>query len=90
MLTGHCCVGRIIAWCRVGWCIVALLVCYRFEVLRGVPKAVLAERMGYLNGGVVTGQVVPTPDYVRFATAFGFDPTSVSPQTRNRRGSWST
>jgi len=45
-----------------------------FEILGGVPKVVLADRMGCLKGAVVAGRVVPTPDYVRFATAFGFRP----------------
>jgi Integrase core domain len=45
-----------------------------FETLGGVPKVVLADRMGCLKGGVVAGRVVPTLDYVRFATAFGFRP----------------
>jgi transposase len=43
-----------------------------FEVLGGVPKVVLADRMGCLKGGVVANVVVPTPDYVRFATHYGF------------------
>ena len=38
-----------------------------FETLGGVPKVVLADRMGCLKGGVVADLVVPTPDYVRFA-----------------------
>lgn len=45
-----------------------------FEVLGGVPKVVLADRMGCLKGGVVANVVVPTPAYVRFATHFGFRP----------------
>ena len=45
-----------------------------FEVLGGVPKVVLADRMGCLKGGVVAGVVVPTPDYVRFATHYRFRP----------------
>lgn len=45
-----------------------------FEVLGGVPKVVLADRMGCLKGGVVTNRVVPTPDYVRFATHYRFRP----------------
>jgi hypothetical protein len=45
-----------------------------FEVLGGVPKVVLADRMGCLKGGVVADVVVPTPDYVRFATHYGFRP----------------
>ena len=45
-----------------------------FEVLGGVPKVVLADRMGCLKGGVVANVVVPTPAYVGFATHFGFRP----------------
>jgi len=45
-----------------------------FEVLGGVPRVVLADRMGCLKGGVVANVVVPTPDYVRFATHHGFRP----------------
>jgi transposase len=45
-----------------------------FEALGGVPKVVLADRMGCLKGGVVANVVVPAPDYVRFATHYGFRP----------------
>ena len=45
-----------------------------FQALGGVPKVVLADRMGCLKGGVVADVVVPTPDYVRFATHFRFRP----------------
>jgi transposase len=45
-----------------------------FEVLGGVPKTVLADRMGCLKAGVVANLVVPTADYVRFATHYGFGP----------------
>jgi len=45
-----------------------------FEILGGVPKTVLADRMGCLKAGVVANVVVPTPDYVRFATHYGFRP----------------
>ena len=45
-----------------------------FEILGGVPKMVLADRMGCLKSGVVANVVVPTPDYVRFATHYGFRP----------------
>jgi transposase len=45
-----------------------------FEELGGVPKVMLADRMGCLKGGVVANVMVPTPDYVRFATHFGFRP----------------
>ncbi len=34
----------------------------------------LADRMGCLKGGVVANVVVPTPDYVRFASHYGFSP----------------
>ena len=45
-----------------------------FEALGGVPAVVLADRMGCLKGGVVANVVVPAPDYVRFATHYGFRP----------------
>ncbi|MFG1967661.1 IS21 family transposase [Nonomuraea sp. NPDC049028] len=45
-----------------------------FETLGGVPKVVLADRMGCLKGGVVANKVIPTSDYVRFATHYGFRP----------------
>jgi transposase len=45
-----------------------------FEVLGGVPKVVLTDRMGCLKGGVVADVVVPTPDFVRFATHYRFRP----------------
>jgi transposase len=45
-----------------------------FEALGGVPKVVLADRMGCLKGGVVANVVVPTPDYVRFVSHYRFRP----------------
>lgn len=45
-----------------------------FEVLGGVPKVVLADRMSCIKGGVVANRVVPTADYVRFATHYRFRP----------------
>lgn len=50
----------------------ALAAC--MEELGGVPKTVLSDRMGALKGGTVAGVVVPTADYVRFATHYGFRP----------------
>jgi transposase len=50
------------------------LVAECFEVLGGVPKTVLADRMGCLKAGVVANVVVPTAEYVRFATHYGFRP----------------
>lgn len=44
------------------------------EMIGGVPTKVLADRMGCLKGGVVANVVVPTPQYVRFATHYGFAP----------------
>ncbi len=41
-----------------------------FEVLGGVPRVVLADRMGCLKAGVVANVVVPTPDYVWLATHY--------------------
>jgi transposase len=45
-----------------------------FDALGGVPKTVLADRMGCLKAGVVANLVVPTADYVRFAMHYGFRP----------------
>ncbi len=45
-----------------------------FEALGGVPKVVLADRMGCLKGAVIANIVVPTPAYVRFATHYRFRP----------------
>lgn len=50
----------------------ALAAC--FEALDGVPATVLSDRMGCIKGGTVAGVVVPTADYVRFATHYGFRP----------------
>ena len=50
----------------------ALAAC--FEYLGGVPRTVLADRMGCLKGGVVANVVIPSPDYVRFAAHYGFRP----------------
>jgi len=44
------------------------------EILGGVPKVVLSDRMGCLRADVVAGLVVPTAEYVRFATHYGFRP----------------
>src|SRR6201985_2509611 len=45
-----------------------------FEELGGVPKVVLADRMGCLKGGVIANKVVPTAEYVRIATHYCFRP----------------
>src|SRR5207247_8093407 len=45
-----------------------------FEELGGVPAVVLSDRMACLKAGVVANVVVPHPDYVRFATHYGFRP----------------
>jgi len=50
----------------------ALAAC--FEELGGVPRTALTDRMGCLKGGTVAGVMVPTADYVRFATHYGFRP----------------
>jgi hypothetical protein len=50
----------------------ALAAC--FEELGGVPATVLTDRMGCLKGATVAGLVVPTADYVRFATHYRFRP----------------
>jgi Integrase core domain len=45
-----------------------------FELLGGVPRTVLADRMGCVKAGVVANVVVPAAEYVRFATHYGFRP----------------
>ncbi len=73
----------VLAWSRVRFvrfagderaCTTLGMLAECFEVLGGVPKVVLADRMGCLKGGVVADVVVPTPDYVRFAGHYRFRP----------------
>jgi transposase len=45
-----------------------------FEELGGAPAKVLADRMGCLKAGTVANVVIPTVDYVRFATHYRFTP----------------
>ncbi len=40
----------------------------------GVPAKVLADRMACLKGGVVANVVIPTSEYIRVATHYGFAP----------------
>jgi transposase len=42
------------------------------EELGGVPAVVLTDRMACLKAGIVANVVVPHPEYVAFATHFGF------------------
>jgi len=69
----------VLAWCRVRFVRFAdneraettlALLAECFETLGGVPGVVLADRMGCLKGGVVANKVVPTGDYVRFASHY--------------------
>ncbi len=57
-----------------------------FEELGGVPKTALTDRMGCLKGGTVAGVVVPTADYVRFATHYGFRPDFCEGQDPESKG----
>lgn len=57
-----------------------------FEYLGGVPAKVLADRMGCLKAGTVAGVVIPTPDYVRFATHYGFSPDFCHPADPESKG----
>ena len=45
-----------------------------FEQLGGVPAVVLADRIACLRGVIVADRVVAHPNYVRFATHYGFRP----------------
>ena len=61
-----------------------------FEELGGVPKVVLADRMGCLKGGVVANKVVPTAEYVGSRRITLSGRTGARPLIRSRRGSWRT
>jgi hypothetical protein len=50
------------------------LIAEAMAAIGGVPARVLADRMGCLKAGVVANVVVPTPDYVRLASHYGFAP----------------
>lgn len=50
------------------------LIAEALAAIGGVPARVLADRMACLKGGVVANVVVPTPEYVRLASHYGFAP----------------
>lgn len=50
------------------------LIAETLAAIGGVPARVLADRMACLKGGVVADVVIPTPDYVRLASHYGFAP----------------
>ncbi|GAC1364844.1 MAG: hypothetical protein NVSMB32_07770 [Actinomycetota bacterium] len=60
------------------------------EELGGVPRVVLSDRMGCLKGGVVANVVVPTAEYVRFATHYGFRPDFCEGNDPESKVSWRT
>ncbi|MHB2027507.1 MAG: DDE-type integrase/transposase/recombinase, partial [Acidimicrobiales bacterium] len=62
----------------------ALAAC--FEYLGGVPRTVLADRMGCLKGGVVANVVIASPDYVRLALHYGFKPDFCEPADPASKG----
>ncbi len=75
--------GAVLAWSRARFVRFAAderaettlaLLAECFETLGGVPGVVLADRMGCLKGGVVANKVVPTGEYVRFASHHKFRP----------------
>lgn len=85
----------VLAWCRFRFVRFArdetaattfAMLAECFEALSGVPAKVLADRMGCLKGGVVAGVVIPTPDYVRFATHYGFSPDFCRPADPESKG----
>jgi hypothetical protein len=57
-----------------------------FDTIGGVPAKVLADRMGCLKGGTVAHVVIPTPDYVRFATHYRFSPDFCHPADPESKG----
>src|SRR5271166_3787632 len=50
------------------------LIAEALAAIGGVPIRVLADRMGCLKGGVVANVVIPTAEYVRLASHYGFAP----------------
>jgi transposase len=50
------------------------LIAEALGAIGGVPVRVLADRMACLKGGVVANVVIPTADYVRLASHYGFAP----------------
>ena len=57
-----------------------------FEHLGGVPANVLADRMGCLKAGTVATVVIPTAEYVRFATHYRFRPDFCHPADPESKG----
>ena len=85
----------VVAWCRFRFVRYArdetaattmALLAACFETIGGTPAKVLADRMGCLKGGVVANVVIPTPDYVRFATHYGFRPDFCHPADPESKG----
>jgi transposase len=85
----------VVAWSRVRFVRIArdetaattmALLAECFEAVGGVPAKVLADRMGCLKGGTVAGVVIPTPDYVRFATHYRFSPDFCHPHDPESKG----
>ena len=85
----------VLAWSRIRFVRVAreqtaattmALLAECFDELGGVPAKVLADRMGCLKGGVVANVVIPTPDYVRFATHYRFAPDFCHPADPESKG----
>jgi hypothetical protein len=73
----------VLAWSRYRWVRLARdqtrqttlgLLSECFAELDGVPVVVLSDRMACLKAGVVANVVVPHPEYVQFATFYGFRP----------------
>ena len=50
------------------------LIAEALAAIGGVPARVLADRMACLKGGVVANVVIPTAEYVRLASHYGFAP----------------
>jgi transposase len=85
----------VVAWCRFRFVRFArdetaattmALLAECFETIGGVPAKVLADRMGCLKAGTVANVVIPTPDYVRFATHYGFRPDFCHPADPESKG----
>jgi len=80
---GWQCFSAVLAWSRVRFVRFATdqrrettlrLLAECLQELGGVPAVVLTDRMACLRGAVVANVVVAHPEYVRFATHYGFRP----------------
>lgn len=62
------------------------LIAEALGAIGGVPARVLADRMACLKGGVVANVVIPTAEYIRLASHYGFAPDFCHPEDPQSKG----